>query len=61
VLFDAYDPGDFFDELFLSQGQPRPEADLLVQRVNALTLVDLQQRQQAAQNALFKLGVTLCL
>lgn len=58
MLFDAYDPGDFFDELFFNQGQPRPEADLLVKRVNALSLVELQQRQQAAQNALFKLGVT---
>ncbi len=58
MLFDAYDPGDFFDELFLSQGQPRPEAELLVRRINAMSLVELQQRQQALQNALFKLGVT---
>ncbi|MBW4463783.1 MAG: circularly permuted type 2 ATP-grasp protein [Nodosilinea sp. WJT8-NPBG4] len=58
MLFDAYDPGDFFDELFLSQGQPRPEAELLVRRVNAMSLVELQQRQKAVQNALFKLGVT---
>jgi uncharacterized circularly permuted ATP-grasp superfamily protein len=58
VLFDAYEPGDFFDELFLSKGQPRPEASLLIKRVNNMSLVDLQQRQQAAQNTLFKLGVT---
>jgi uncharacterized circularly permuted ATP-grasp superfamily protein len=58
VLFDAYEPGDFFDELFLSKGKPRPEASLLIQRVNNMSLVDLQQRQQAAQNTLFKLGVT---
>ncbi|HZG37800.1 MAG TPA: circularly permuted type 2 ATP-grasp protein, partial [Nodosilinea sp.] len=58
MLFDAYDPGDFFDELFLSQGQPRPEAELLVRRVNAMSLVELQQRQKAVQNTLFKLGVT---
>jgi len=58
VLFDAYEPGDFFDELFLSKGQPRPEASLLIKRVNNMSLVDLRQRQQAAQNTLFKLGVT---
>lgn len=58
MLFDAYEPGDFFDELFLSKGKPRPEASLLIERVNAISLVDLQQRQQAAQNTLFKLGVT---
>ena len=58
MLFDAYEPGDFFDELFLSKGKPRPEASLLIKRVNDMLLVDLQQRQQAAQNTLFKLGVT---
>jgi uncharacterized circularly permuted ATP-grasp superfamily protein len=52
VLFDAYNPGDFFDELFLSQGQPRPEAELLVQRVNAMSLVELQQRQKVVQKRL---------
>lgn len=58
MLFDAYDPGDFFDELFIQPGQPRSEGALLVERINALTLKDLQQRQQIAQNTLFKLGVT---
>jgi uncharacterized circularly permuted ATP-grasp superfamily protein len=58
VLFDAYDPGDFFDELFVSKGQPRPEASQLVRRVNALSLADLKLQQEAAQNTLFKLGVT---
>lgn len=58
MLFDTYDPGDFYDELFLSPQQPRPEADLLIQRINQLSIDDLQQRQRAAQNALFKLGVT---
>lgn len=58
MLFDAYDPGDFFDELFLGPGRPRPEAELLIKRVNAMSLVELQQRQQAVQNTLFKLGIT---
>ena len=58
MLFDAYDPGDFYDELFVGQGQPRPEAELLIKRVNAMSLVELQQRQQAVQKTLFKLGVT---
>jgi uncharacterized circularly permuted ATP-grasp superfamily protein len=58
VQFDQYDPGDFYDELFLAPGQPRPEAKLLIERINSLSMEELQQRQQAAQNALFKLGVT---
>jgi uncharacterized circularly permuted ATP-grasp superfamily protein len=58
VLFDAYDPGDFYDELFVSKGQPRLEASLLIKRVNAMSLADLKLQQQAVQNTLFKLGVT---
>jgi len=58
MLFDAYDPGDFYDELFLDKGNPRPEAAPLITQVNQMDLVDLQQRQQAARHTLFKLGVT---
>lgn len=56
--FETYDPGDFYDELFAAKGQPRPEADLLIERISSLSAEELQQRQQAAQVALFKLGVT---
>ena len=58
MLFDAYDPGNFFDELFVKRGQPRTEGALLVERINALRMEDLKQRQKIAQNTLFKLGVT---
>ncbi|ASC69294.1 Putative glutamate--cysteine ligase 2-2 [Halomicronema hongdechloris C2206] len=58
MLLDVYEPGDFYDELFLAKEQPRPEAELLVKRINGLSLEELKQRQQAAQNTLFKLGVT---
>lgn len=55
---ETYNPGDFYDELFAKPGVPRPEAELLVQRMSALPLTTLEQQQQAAQNMLFKLGVT---
>jgi uncharacterized circularly permuted ATP-grasp superfamily protein len=58
VQFNQYDPGDFYDELFVAKGQPRPEAALLIERINSLSMDELRQRQQAAQNALFRLGVT---
>lgn len=58
MQFDTYEPGDFYDELFTKKGQPRPEATPLTQRIDALPAGELQQRQLAAQNALFKLGVT---
>nr|WP_199318436.1 circularly permuted type 2 ATP-grasp protein [Leptolyngbya sp. FACHB-541] len=58
IVIDQYNPGDFYDELFAAKGQPRAEATLLIERIQSLTLQELQRRQQAAQNALFKLGVT---
>jgi uncharacterized circularly permuted ATP-grasp superfamily protein len=58
VQFEQYNPGEFYDELFVAQGKPRPEAALLIDRINSLSIEELQQRQKAAQQALFKLGVT---
>lgn len=58
MSFKDYDPGDFYDELFTSQGVPRATAALLIERIESLPIESLIQRQQAAQNTLFKLGVT---
>lgn len=58
MQFNDYDPGHFYDELFEAKGQPRPEAIPLIDRINSLPLPEVQRRQQAAEIALFKLGVT---
>lgn len=58
MKFDNYDPGDFYDELFVAKGEPRPEAIPLIDRINSLPLEEIKRRQQAAQIALFKMGVT---
>ena len=58
MQFDSYDPGDFYDELFMDTGKPRPEASLLIDKINSLTPGELELRQQAAQAALMKLGAT---
>lgn len=58
MQFDNYNPGDFYDELFIAPGKPRPEAMLLVEKINSLSLEELLRRQQAAQTALMKLGAT---
>lgn len=58
VRFDTYEPEDFYDELFVAKEQPRPQAKLLVDKINSLTVGELQRRQEAAQYALFKLGAT---
>lgn len=58
MKFDNYDPGDFYDELFLSKGQPRPEAAQLVEKFHSLPPEELYLRQQAAQTAMLKMGAT---
>ena len=58
MQINNYDPEDFYDELFLASGQPRPHLVPLIQGMQNISLQQLQQYQQAAQVALFKLGVT---
>ncbi|MEN9201776.1 MAG: circularly permuted type 2 ATP-grasp protein [Thermostichus sp. DG_1_6_bins_120] len=59
MRFDTYDPGEgFYDEMFLAVNQPRPEAVPLIERIHSLQEGELEQRQQAAQAALFQMGVT---
>ncbi len=58
MKFANYDPGQFYDELFVERGVPRSEAQPLIDRIESLTMPELQRRQRAAQSALFKMGVT---
>lgn len=58
MKLDIYDPGDFYDELFSSTGQPRPHAASLIKWIKALPPDELQQHLDMAQVALFNLGVT---
>lgn len=53
-----YNPADYYDELFQTVGQPRPEAAPLIARLQELGLTALHQHRETAQIALFKLGVT---
>jgi uncharacterized circularly permuted ATP-grasp superfamily protein len=58
VSFNEYEPGNFYDELFLAKGQPRAEAIPLIDRITSLGIEEVLRRQQSAQVALFKMGVT---
>lgn len=58
MRFDGYDTGGFYDEMFLPDGRPRPEATLLVQRIHTLPEGDIMRRQQAAERALLQMGIT---
>ena len=56
--FETYDPEDYFDELIDSEGNPRPSAQLLVDKIESLPPGDLTLRQKAAEALLFKMGIT---
>jgi len=58
VQFNDYEPENFYDELFAAKGEPRADAMPLIDRINSLSSEEVQRRQQAAQIALFKMGVT---
>lgn len=58
MTLDAYDPGEFYDELFSAVGRPRPQAGVLVENLRALPEGELERRQKAAEKALFDLGIT---
>lgn len=58
MKLENYDPGQFYDELFDAPGSPRPEVAPLIERINSLSIEEIRHRQQAAQIALFKMGVT---
>lgn len=56
--FKNYQTESFYDELFESDGSPRPGASILVQQVQGLAEGDLVQRQLAAESAMMNLGIT---
>ena len=58
MTFDGYDTGGFHDEMFLPGGTPRPEARLLVDRIEGLPGGELLRRHQAAESALLNTGIT---
>ena len=54
----AYDTGQFYDELVRHDGQARPGAAPLLERVTSLPEGELVRRQQAAERDLLNLGIT---
>ncbi len=56
--FDDYDVGGFYDEMFLPDGTPRPEARALVERIEGLPAGELIRRHTAAEQALLNTGIT---
>ncbi|MFW6234105.1 MAG: circularly permuted type 2 ATP-grasp protein, partial [Spirochaetota bacterium] len=58
MIFQNYDVGDFYDELFLPDGAPRSHARLLVNAIGQLPAESVRSRQHAAEQLLLQLGIT---
>jgi len=58
MRFDGYQTDNFFDEMFTQSGKPREGAKQLVQRLESLDEGELLERQSAAEQALFRMGIT---
>lgn len=56
--FNGYATDGFYDELFDADGNPRPEAKPLIERLNCLAPGDILRRQAAAERLLLQLGIT---
>jgi uncharacterized circularly permuted ATP-grasp superfamily protein len=53
-----YQCGDFYDEMFDPEGQPRPDCQPLYARMQTLSSDDLIRRQRAADRSMVQLGIT---
>ena len=58
MLFDDYETNDFFDELILADGRARPEAELLVRKLQGFSADELRRRQHTAERLLLQMGIT---
>ena len=58
LSFEGYDTEGFYDELFDGGGGPRPEARVLVEKINSLAPGELRRRQTAVERALLRMGIT---
>ena len=58
LSFQNYQTEDFPDELFSTDGQPRPGSQILVDQINSLPSSELRLRQDAIDKALLRMGIT---
>ena len=58
MKFQDYETEGFFDELCEPDGSPRPQAKPLFARFGGLSEGEIEQRQKAAEAALYHMGIT---
>ena len=58
MAFEAYDPENFYDELFIALGKPRSHSASLIKQMMEIGIKQLEQHRQTAEIAFYRLGVT---
>lgn len=57
-LFDNYDPGNFFDEMFVAADEVRPHYRMLLERFEGLTEGDFDRKRRIAEKSYLNQGIT---
>src|ERR1700726_365905 len=57
-LFEGYNPGEFYDEMFLAPGVPRPHYLRIFDKLAGLAPAQFEERRQLADVAFLLQGIT---
>jgi uncharacterized circularly permuted ATP-grasp superfamily protein len=58
ALFEGYDPGNYYDEMFATPGQPRPYYAKMFQKLATMAPAQFEERRQLADLAFLMQGIT---
>jgi len=58
ALFEGYDPGEYYDEMFSAPGQPRSYYAKMFQKLAAMAPAQFEERRQLADLAFLMQGIT---
>jgi len=58
ALFEGYDPGSYYDEMFAAPGQPRAYYAKMFQKLAAMAPAQFEERRQLADLAFLMQGIT---
>jgi uncharacterized circularly permuted ATP-grasp superfamily protein len=57
-LFESYDPGSFYDEMFSAPGEPRPHYRLLFHKLGSMGLRQFEERRKLADLSFLLQGIS---
>lgn len=57
-IFDGYDPGDFFDEMFVAPEEVRAHYRMLLERAEGLSEEDFNRKRTIAERSFLNQGIT---